>query len=200
MRITIAGMPGSGKSTAADFLARKFRLKRYGIGDLRRKMALERGMTLSELNRLGEKEMWTDKEMDEYQKKLAKEDNFVIDGRLSWFFIPSSIKIFFNVNPKTGAERIFMAARKSERKYENASEVEKANKERIRSDMKRYKKLYGINPYEMKNHDILIDTSGMSIDEMNHAAFEAVKRFLKGKNQKKCLKFITQSQQAVEYA
>ncbi len=40
MIITIAGMPGSGKTTVAKILADKLNLKRYSMGDLRGKMAL----------------------------------------------------------------------------------------------------------------------------------------------------------------
>ena len=95
MIITINGTPGSGKSTVAKFLAKKLKLRHYSMCDLRRKMALEKGMTIDELNKIGEKEAWTDKDADNCQKKLGKkEDNFIIDGRLSWFFIPNQ-KMFW---------------------------------------------------------------------------------------------------------
>ena len=182
MIITIAGMIGAGKSTVSRFLETKLKLKRYNMGELRRKMAAERGMTLAELNKLGEKERWADEEIDEYQKELGKkEDDFVIDGRLSWFFIPNSIKIFLTIDPKVGAERIFKEQRgkeRGEKKWESAEEVEKANNERIESDIKRYQKLYKVNPYKIENFDIVIDTSEMTIEEMNNNVLEAVKKFI----------------------
>ena len=181
MRITIAGMPGSGKSTVSRFLEKKFGLKRYNMGELRRRMATERGMTVQELNKLGEKEAWTDKDVDDYQKNLAKEDDFVIDGRLSWFFIPDSIKIFLKVDPKIGAERIFQEQRgeeRGEKKWKNAGEVERFNEERLKSDVKRYESLYHINPYKLENYDIIIDTSGMTIEEMNRTVEKAISKFI----------------------
>ena len=182
MIIALAGKVGSGKSTIGDFLAKKLNMRRYSMGNMRRKMALDRGITLAELNKLGEKEDWTDRKVDEYQKKLAKEeDNFVIDGRLSWFFIPSSIKIFVDVNPKVGAERVFLAKRGSEKGYKSIEEAEKANKERIESDIKRYKKLYNINPYKLENYDIVLDTSEMTIEEMNKLALKALRTFIDDK-------------------
>lgn len=53
----------------------------------------KRGMTLAEYNKLGETDPSTDIEVDEYQKKLGEtEDNFIIEGRTSWHFIPHSLK------------------------------------------------------------------------------------------------------------
>ena len=181
MIITIAGMSGSGKSTVGKFLAERLGLKKYSMGDLRRKMASDRGMTIAELNKLGEKEGWTDKDADDYQKNvLSKEDDFVIDGRLSWFFIPDSIKVFLDVDPKIGAERIFLeqrGAERGEKKWKSVEEVEKFNEERLKSDIKRYEKLYGINPYNKENYDMIMDTSDMAIDEMNNNILKAIKKF-----------------------
>ena len=64
MIITISGKPGSGKSTVAKIIAAKLGLNKYSIGDLRGKMALDRGITIDELNEVGEKEDFTDKEAD----------------------------------------------------------------------------------------------------------------------------------------
>jgi len=179
MIITINGTPGSGKSTIAKFIAKKLGMKHYSMGDLRRKMAMERGMTIEEFNKLGEKEGWTDTEADKYQIKLAKEENnFVIDGRLSWHFIPGSIKIFVKADLKKTAERVFKDQRKSEKKYKNVSEVLDEMKERIESDVKRYKKYYGIkNVYDIINYDIVLDTSYLTIGQMCDEVLKAVKAF-----------------------
>ena len=181
MIVTINGTPGSGKSTLAKYLAEKLKMRHYSMGDLRRKMALEKGMTIEELNKLGEKEAWTDKEVDEYQKKLGeKEDNFVIDGRLSWHFIPHSIKLLVKVDIKKAAKRVFKENRASEKKYKNANEVLEEMKERINSDVRRYKKYYGINNlYDIKNYDIIIDTSYLNMDEMKKCGLEAIKAYKK---------------------
>jgi len=178
MRITIAGKIGSGKSTVSKYLAEKFHLKRYGMGDMMRQMALDRGMTIAELNKAGEKEEWTDRQVDEYQKKLAKEDNFIIDGRLSWHFIPDSIKVFLTVNSFVGAQRVMKDKRRSEKGYKSIEEAKKADEERVKSDVKRYKNLYGIDPYKIENYDIIIDTSDMSMDEMDIAVERAILRFI----------------------
>ncbi len=113
MIITISGQAGSGKSTVARMLAKKLGFKHYSMGDLRRKMALKKGITLAELNKLGEKEDFTDKDVDEHQKRLGeKEDNFVIDGRTSFHFIPHSVKVYLKAGIKERAKRVFQDERK----------------------------------------------------------------------------------------
>jgi predicted cytidylate kinase len=179
MRITINGIPGSGKTTVARILSKKLGLKYYGVGQMRREIAKERGLTIAELNKIGEKDAWTDNAVDDFQKKLVKKDNFIADGRLPWYFIPNSIKVFLTVKPEIGAERIFNEKRQEER-YKNVKEEMKSLRERLESDVKRYQKYYGIkNVYSLKNYDIVIDTSDLSINQMNKSVEDAVLEFSK---------------------
>ena len=177
MIITINGLPGAGKSTLAKCLAKKLKLKYYSIGQKRRELALKKGLTIDQLNKLGESNPSTDLPIDNFQKKLAKKDNTVLDGRLSWYFIPNSIKIFLKVEMEEGAGRIFKAKRKSERPYKNINDAIKEIKQRINSDKKRYKRYYNINNiYDLKNYDIIIDTTNLSIKEMCDMAEKVVKQ------------------------
>jgi CMP/dCMP kinase len=108
MIISFSGAEGAGKSTIAKMLAEKLNWPRYYMGGLRRQKAKERGLTLAQYNELGEKDPATDREVDEYQKELGeKEDNFIIEGRTSWYFIPHSIKIYLDVNDEEGAKRVY---------------------------------------------------------------------------------------------
>lgn len=166
MIITIAGAPGSGKSTVAKLLAEKLGYEYVSVGNMRRKMAEERGMTLEEFNSLGEKEEFTDKEVDLYQKKLGEtKDNLVIDGRTSWYFIPQSYKIFLDVDLKTAAERILKdirnAKRPQEKGFNTLDEVVDSLKKRMKSDSFRYKKYYGkdCDYLNKKNYDLVVDTA-----------------------------------------
>ena len=108
MIISLGGTPGSGKTTIAKLLAQKLNWPHYYMGALRRQKAKKRGLTLAEYNKLGETDPITDTEVDEYQTQLGKtKDNFIIEGRTSWHFIPHSLKIYLIVDEQTGAERIF---------------------------------------------------------------------------------------------
>jgi predicted cytidylate kinase len=185
MIITLSGLPGAGKSTLKNDLAEHFHLKKYSVGDLRGKMAEARGLTIDEFNKLGETEAFTDKDADEYQKKLGEtEDNFVIDGRLSWYFIPKSIKIFLNVEPRKAAERIFADRkindkRSDEPNYQTVEEAETAIKDRLLSDQARYKKWYGIDFLDLSHYDLVLETTPMSAQD----ALQAVLDFLKSRGE-----------------
>lgn len=172
MIITISGLPGSGKSSVAKLLAKRLKMKRYYIGEMRRELARKRGITLEELNKLGENEEWTDKTVDDYQRELGKrEDNFIIEGRTSFFMIPDSIKVFLDVDIRTGAERIFRVIKKegsdkrNEGDFKTIDEAERAMKERIKSDRKRYEKYYGIDFLDKSHYDMVIDTTDLTIEQ-----------------------------------
>ncbi len=167
MIITISGKPGAGKTSVGKMLSERLNYKFYSIGSLRRELALKKGLTIDQLNELGEKEFWTDKYVDDYQIKIGmSENNCIIDGRLSFHFIPSSIKIFIEVNLKIATERIFKNQRISEKSKNNLKGIREEIKKRIESDRKRYIKYYGVDCYDKKNYDIIIDTSNLKIKEV----------------------------------
>lgn len=179
MIITLTGLPGSGKSTVAALLSERTKMRRYSIGDLFRKMAGEKGLRLSELNAQGESDISTDKDADEYQRKIGQtEDNFIIDGRLSWYFIPHSFKIFLEIDEESAAKRIFNASkqglRPDEHPYKTLEEVREANKERIVSERKRYKMYYDVDYLQKDNYDLVIDTSTKTPEEIVQIIIDAI--------------------------
>src|SRR3989338_5108791 len=95
MKLTIAGTPGSGKSSVARIIAKKLRLKHYSVGDFMRLIARKRKITLLKLMKQAETDKGKiDNELDAFQIKLRAADNFVIDSRLGFHFIPDSFKVF----------------------------------------------------------------------------------------------------------
>lgn len=180
MIISLSGAQGSGKSTIAQMLATKLNWPRYYVGGFRREAAKARGLTLAQYNTLGEKDFSTDKEFDEFQKKLGEtQDNFIIEGRTSWYFIPHSIKIYLDVDPDEGAKRIFGHLQqkndRNEDEYLDSWQAVKAsNERRLASDNLRYQKYYGFNVHDRKHYDFYLDTSELNIDEV----FRAVWRFI----------------------
>lgn len=171
MIITVSGLAGAGKGTVCKIVSQKLGYNYYSMGDLRRMMAKDRGMTIEEFNKLGEKESFTDNDADEYQKKLAmREDNFIMEGRLSYHFIPQSVKIFLYVDPKVAAHRIYhdkSDGRINQQKVTSVHEQERLTIERNESDIRRYRKHYGIEDFtDKKNFDLYVDTSNLSVDQV----------------------------------
>lgn len=165
MIITISGQAGSGKSSVGRMLAERLGFRHYSMGDLRRKAAYERGITLAEFNKLGEKEDFTDRFVDELQEKLGrKEDNIVVDGRTSFHFIPHSVKIYLYADIDVRARRVLKDERQAER-FSTLEECKKALDEREGSDDLRYKKYYSIDVRDKDNYDYCIDTSRISVKE-----------------------------------
>lgn len=164
MIITISGKAGSGKSTVARELAKQLKLKHYSIGDLMRQMAKERDISLLELGKAAEKDKSIDKELDERQIRLGREeDNFVIDGRLTAHFIPNAnVKVFLECEDRVRAERILKDERKDE-KSKDITEVISKIKKRESSERKRYKQYYGIDYYDEEMYNLVIDTTKLSV-------------------------------------
>lgn len=167
MRITISGKAGSGKSTVAKILSEKLNLKHYSIGDLMRAMASEKGVSLIELNKLAEKDKSIDFELDEKLKDMGKsKDNFVVDGRLTAFFIPNAdVRVFLDTDDRIRAERILKDKREHEKSKDVNEMIEKINK-REESERKRYKKYYGVDYSDKKLYNLVIDTTEMSPGEV----------------------------------
>ena len=178
MIITISGRAGAGKSTMAMLLAKKLNLAHYSTGDFMRNMAKERGVSLLELSRIAERNKSIDKELDRWQVELGKKhDNFVIDGRLSGFFIPNSIKIFLDAEKKERARRILKDKRKEETSDSIAGMMKELHKREL-SEIKRYKEYYGFNCYKKKYYDIVIDSTKSSKQETLRKIINRIKSFM----------------------
>jgi len=175
MIITISGTAGSGKSTVGKLLAKKLGYRHYSNGDFMREMAEKRKISLLELSRLAEKDQSIDKEIDQRQIHLGKtKDNFVIDSRLGFHFIQNSVKIFLDADIEERARRIL--ADKARKEQNIDLKTTKQNIEaREKSEKKRYKKYYGLNPYDKKYYDLVIDTGNLTPEQ----AASTVLRFIK---------------------
>jgi len=172
MIISISGTAGSGKSSLAKKLAVALSWPRYYMGGLRRQKAATLGLTLAQYNLLGENDPSTDQEVDLYQKELGeKNDNFIIEGRTSWYFIPQSVKIYLFADHETAAERIAKDLAHSSERNEgalsaNRKDIIKSLQQRSQSDQIRYQKYYGFDVNNQSHYDFCLDTSSLSRAEV----------------------------------
>ena len=183
--ITICGINGSGKSTAAKGVALELGYSHFSAGDFMRAMASEKGITLAELGALAETDVVIDKEIDRRQKEyMDTHENFVIDSRLGWYFAPDSFRVFLSLDADTSAARVFadIMAKKSERANEVEGGVETVegikNKlaDRFESERLRYKEYYGIeNHFDLSHFDLVVDTKINGIEEVRKIILDGYK-------------------------
>ncbi|MBS3106657.1 cytidylate kinase family protein [Candidatus Woesearchaeota archaeon] len=174
MRITVSGAVGSGKSTVSKLLADELGYAYHSVGDLLRKLAKKHGTDIVGISKKAETDPSIDKELDDMQRALAGEDNFVMDSRLGFHFIPNSYKVYLKVGPEEAAKRIMKDTRSSER-YKSAGEAARLLRKRMDSESKRYKEYYGITYPDEKAFDVVIDTT----NSMPENVVKEIKRRLK---------------------
>lgn len=177
MIITISGTPGSGKSTVAKILTSKLNAERIYVGGIRRELARERGMTLTELNEYAkthdETDVVIDKEAAKRAKTLEEEGKVVIvEGRTQFHFLPDSIKVYMKVDIDEGARRIFKEVQdkqaQDKRNEGQISSFEKMKKSltiREEEDAERYQKYYGFDHRDEKHYDFVVDTTDIDVEE-----------------------------------
>lgn len=154
--IIICGLAGSGKSTAATAVAKRFGLKHVSAGDQFRAIAKERGLDLIELGRHAAEHPEFDKELDRRVMEHARKGGVVLDGRASAYLarkmrIPA-LKIFLTVDPKVSAERV------AKRDGISAAKALADSRLREREIAKRLKALYGLDTSSTGYYDAVIQT------------------------------------------
>jgi len=167
MIISLSGKPGSGKSTVAKRLALELGYERIYIGGMFRDEARRRGMSLLEFLKWAETDDQGDKFFDAKVKEFGKKkDNFIIESRTAFHFIPHSLKLFLDVTPEEGSRRIWDAlqseqkdSRNEDRNLDSYESVRRSVKDRIRSETVRYQSIYGLDIFDPKHYDLFLDVT-----------------------------------------
>lgn len=167
MIITLSGRPGSGKSVVASRLAEALGVAHASAGDFMREIARERGMSILELSRLAEEDDSIDAEIDARTVRLAEEaEDLVVDARLGWHFVPSSVKVFLEVSREVAARRIYEARRGTERENVDLETTRGAIEARTESERERYLGYYGLDYTDHGHYDLVVDTSDLTVEEV----------------------------------
>jgi CMP/dCMP kinase len=171
MIISISGLPGSGKSTVGKILSEKLGFERIYMGGILRRIAENKGITILELMKQAETDSSIDEEADQLVTDFGREkDNFVIESRTAFHFIPESLKVYIKVDLDEGAKRIFKDLDKEERDEEDkantAGNLRKMLEQRMEVDKERYQKYYGIDYTDQSNYDLVIDSTSLIPDEV----------------------------------
>ena len=182
--ITLSGKPGSGKSSTADRIAEMLSYTRYSSGDSVRAITHVQKITLSAFNAHAETHPEIDYQIDEELRKLRDQNDIVIDARLGFYWIPESFKVYLDLNRDVAVARIFKDANMNTQRSgagEGSATMETVMdqvEERMRSEQRRFKKLYGVNPYSIEHFDLVIDTARHSPQTVALTIFDTYKKWL----------------------
>jgi cytidylate kinase len=153
MIITVSGAPGTGTTSLSRSLAAELGLRWINSGELFRKIAEQKNITVKELNRMAEKEPEIDYLIDDAQKALASRGGGgVFEGRLSGHLLPADLKVVLKADIKVRAERI---ARRESKLLEDALRETRSREE---SEARRYKMYYNIDIHDLSIYDLVVDT------------------------------------------
>jgi len=175
--ITIGGLHGTGKSTYAKALAKIFNLKHLSAGEMFRRIAKERGLSLLDLTSIAEKNMEIDTLIDSRVKEEARKGSIVIDGLLSAWMAGefADVKIYLYAPDEVRFKRI---AQRDNISYEEAKKV---TLERERAEKERFKRYYGINIEDLTVYDIALNTELLPLESNIKVLTNALKEYIKVK-------------------
>jgi cytidylate kinase len=176
MLVTISGEPGSGKTTVARLLAQRLGLPHVYAGDLYRREAEQRGLTLDEFNRLAESDHSIDRSLDGAMAARAQEGNVVLEGRLAGFIARESsldaLKVWLTASEDVRARRV------AQREGLDWRQVLRVNHARHGSDAKRYRDIYGWDLADTRVYDLVLSTDDETPEALaERLAAEARRRF-----------------------
>jgi cytidylate kinase len=168
--ITIAGKPGSGKSTTSKTAAAELGYQHFSSGDLFRAIGKEHGIDVLQANLAGEQGLDIDYLVDQRLRDIgASEESIVIDSRMAWHWMPFSFKVYLDLDLVTAAERIIQSTDPARLEVEHIpddpKEYAQVLQQRLDSEARRYEKLYSVNPYDTSNYDLVIDTKANSPEQ-----------------------------------
>jgi cytidylate kinase len=171
--ITIGGLHGTGKSSLADSIARKFGLRRVSAGVIFRELAEERGMTLEEFSRIAEGDLDIDELIDNTQKEAAKKGNCIIDGQLAAWMVgkDSDLNILLTAPVEVRIKRI--AAR-------DGTDFEFARRETIAregSEKARYFEYYKVDISDLSIYDLILNTGKYDLNGVTEIITKAIETF-----------------------
>ncbi len=169
MKITISGPPGSGTTTVARLLAEKLEFKLISAGEIFRKLAAERGMTLEEFSKYAESNPDIDFYIDRLQKDMAeKEDNVVVEGRLSGWMVKNAFKVWIYASPEVRYRRI------AQREGKDLARVKNETKRREELEKRRYKKFYSIDLDDISIYHLAINSEHFKPEEIVEIILKAL--------------------------
>lgn len=181
MHITITGNLGSGKSTISQIIRDKYGFEIYSTGTIQRKLAKELGKTTLEMNELMCSDPKYDHMIDEATTRTAKENlskRLIFDSRLAWNFVEASFKVFVTVSLELAAKRVYHDCNRGlVEEYSSELDAKDKLKARAETENERFKEMYGLEYFDFKNYNLIIDSSYNGPEEIADIIMEEAEKF-----------------------
>ena len=167
--ISLAGELSSGKGTVSKILMNDLNYGVYRNGDYFRKLAKEKGMSVTEFNKYVKQHSEIDIQIENSAKEYAENhENFIIDARLGWYAVPESFKVYLKVDIDEAAKRAFENQDEEKKQTEHFDTIEEQKadmQKRFKLENERYYEVYGVRKDDMSNYDLVIDTTKLTPQE-----------------------------------
>jgi CMP/dCMP kinase len=162
VRITISGPPGSGTTSLARYLTRKYGLRLISAGEVFRQLASEHGMDLAEFGRRAESDPTIDRMIDQRQKEIGEGSNdIIVEGRLSgWMVQNADLKIWLAAPLPCRVQRI---ANRDQLGEEAARE---STEKRQQSEATRYMSYYQIDINDYSPYDLILSSETFGVEDL----------------------------------
>ncbi|MFX0169858.1 MAG: (d)CMP kinase [Candidatus Hodarchaeota archaeon] len=174
LTITVSGLHGAGKTTVAKALAETFNLRYVSGGMIFRQLAQEKGISLSELSQIAEKDPHIDQEIDARTQQEAEKGNVVIDAYIAGWIARrfTDLKIYLHAPQDVRALRI------ATREKRSIEEVLEETRVREDSEQHRFYEFYGIDVLDLRLYDVVLNTENINAVASIDICTTAVKAYL----------------------
>jgi len=182
--ICVSGMAGTGKSTVAKKLAKRYGLRYYSGGDALKELAVEEGYDASKIGfwespvgiaflKQRENDPKFDKTVDQKLLEQAKRGNVLLDSWAMPWLVKEGFKIWLMASIEKRAERV---AKRDNLTVEKALEMLEEKESRTKAI---FEKLYGFKLDEdFKPFHLVLDTDNMNADEVYSVLCDVVDNML----------------------
>ncbi|MEM3087193.1 MAG: cytidylate kinase family protein [Halobacteria archaeon] len=175
MKVTLGGPPGAGKTTVADLLSKQTGWPLISAGEMFRREAEARGLSLPEFGRRAERDPRLDRAVDRRQAaEAARHRNAIVEGRLAAHFIPKAdLRVWITAPLEVRAARV------ARREGVSVATARRQVRERERCEARRYRRWYNIEMASLEPYQLVLDSSRwgpQAIARVIRTAISAAKR------------------------
>ncbi len=180
MILVISGLHGTGKSTIAKMIAKELNIEHHSSGDLFRKLAQQKQMSLQDFSVYAIDHPEIDLELDQMTKELAESGkSMIFDGQVAPYILGdlADYCILLKCAKDVRLERM------RQRDNVTLDKIIEETQKRESVERQRFIDLYGIDILDggliLANFDLILDVTNLNIQEVFDVVINAVKKGVK---------------------